>query len=221
MTELRLASERAGRSSVIAEGPADDGHGHDERKKADADNAESAAATEKSFARLRVHAAQSRHHKSSSPGKDRRQAGILIDGGKKIVGDLAGRKPRGNEGRDSGGQNERQNLASDPALDPGAGAAPDEVVPSEEGEGEGRPAVHGGFIVEPDPTVEYDARAAGSIREAREDEEAQQGVASDGDEDGEQSEELEPVLTVSLAASRADRLPRQKLEPATVAKHRS
>src|SRR5689334_12922576 len=164
MTELRLASERAGRSSVIAEGPADDGHGHDERKKTDADDAESATATEKSFARLRVHAEQSRHHKHSGPGQDRRQAWIFVDGGEKIVGDLAGRKPRGNEGRDSGGQNQRQNLASDPALDPGAGAAPDEVVPSEQGEGKGGPAVHGGFIVEPDPTVKHNARAAGSIR---------------------------------------------------------
>src|SRR6185437_11468213 len=93
-----------------------------------------------------------------SPRQCRRHSAVSSNEGKELIRDLSCGNPPRNHGSDCRCNDERKQLTRHPAFDFWAralqlGAAPDEVIPSEQPADNGEPTVKGDFVIEPEPSA--------------------------------------------------------------------
>src|SRR6202021_4079715 len=96
--------------------------------------------------------------------------GIPTNHRKKLPRGLACRNPPGNHGSYAGSERKSQQLAREPAFDFWPGLFPNEIIPSQQSNGEQHPAVESDILIEPPPGAKDKVRvgAGGKVREQEE-----------------------------------------------------
>src|SRR5579872_1819749 len=214
------------RAKVISgcQRPAEQGQREDEQERSNSDKAQDSAMPEQGIARGRIPAKENEGSRDGEPCQARRKPRVAADFGQKTIGRLARRYPPGKNWGNRGHQYEGQKFARYPALDleiglaRGPRTAPNEVVPRQNAQNQGCPAVKRSFLVQPEPAAKQ--APAMAAQQARQQKPAHQRIAEHRYREYEEARELKPVAGRRRAASGANRLLGRERFAATFAEKR-